>query len=111
IPPIEQESAAKIKLFQEEKLKEHLTYLSHHSPYYKEMFRSEKIDFREIASLEDLQKIPVTTKTDLQNHNEDFFCVPREKIIDFASTSGTLGRPVNFGLTENDLKRLAYNEA
>lgn len=38
-------------------------------------------------------------------------CVPQNKIIDYASTSGTLGDPVTFGLTDSDLDRLAYNEA
>ena len=44
-------------------------------------------------------------------HNDDFLCVPRHKIIDYSTTSGTLGDPVTFGLTDKDLDRLAYNEA
>lgn len=111
IPPIEKETAAAIKRFQEERLREHLKYLYIHSPFYKNLFLSCKIDIKDIVYLEDLQKIPVTAKKDLQDYNDDFFCVPREKIIDFASTSGTLGRPVSFGLTDKDLDRLAYNEA
>ena len=55
--------------------------------------------------------LPVTTKEDLQKYNDDFICVPGNKIIDFATTSGTLGEPVTFGLTDADLERLAYNEA
>ena len=55
--------------------------------------------------------MPVTTKEDLQKHNDDFLCVPANKIIDYATTSGTLGDPVTFGLTDGDLDRLAYNEA
>ena len=43
-------------------------------------------------------------------HNQDFFCVDKTEIRDYATTSGTLGDPVTFGLTENDLERLAYNE-
>ena len=38
-------------------------------------------------------------------------CVPRSRIIDYVTTSGTLGDPVTFALTEEDLDRLAYNEA
>ena len=38
-------------------------------------------------------------------------CVGIDKIIDFATTSGTLGDPVTFGMTDADLERLAYNEA
>ncbi|HTE33249.1 MAG TPA: AMP-binding protein, partial [Chryseolinea sp.] len=32
------------------------------------------------------------------------------KIVEYTSTSGTLGNPVTVALTENDLQRLAYNE-
>src|SRR5690606_7270506 len=53
---------------------------------------------------------PTTRKADIQAHNDDFFCVEREKIIDYCATSGTLGRPVPFGLTNDDLERLAYHE-
>ena len=54
--------------------------------------------------------IPFTEKKDLQLFNEDFLCVPKEKVIDYITTSGTLGEPVTFGCTEVDLQRLAYNE-
>ena len=34
-----------------------------------------------------------------------------DEIIDYVTTSGTTGNPIFFGLTDNDLNRLAYNEA
>lgn len=111
IPVIEKASKGEIKEFQEKKLKELLVYLSENSPYYKALFQKEGININDVNSIEDLQKIPVTSKTDLQQYNDDFFCVPMHKIIDYATTSGTLGSPVTFGLTDEDLERLAYNEA
>ena len=111
IPKIEQQDPKKIQEFQEEKLQELLQYLSTYSPYYQRIFKEYHIDIKEIKTLEDLQKLPTTTKDDLQCYNDDFLCVPKTAIIDYASTSGTLGRPVTFGLTDKDLDRLAYNEA
>lgn len=111
IPEIEKGSLEEIKIFQEQKLTELLTYISQKSPFYKALFENKKIDISTIKTLEDLQLLPVTTKEDLQNNNDDFLCVPITKVIDFASTSGTLGDPVTFGLTDADLDRLAYNEA
>jgi phenylacetate-CoA ligase len=111
IPEIEKGSLEEIKNFQEQKLVELLSYLSQNSPYYKALFEKKNIDVSAIKTLEDLQLLPVTTKEDLQNNNDDFLCVPITKIIDFATTSGTLGDPVTFGLTDADLDRLAYNEA
>jgi len=111
IPDIETQSVEAIKIFQEQKLAEALQYLDAKSKYYKTLFKSNNISISEIKTLEDLQQIPVTTKTDLQRHNTDFICVDKTEIVDYNTTSGTLGEPVFFPLTENDLERLAYNEA
>ncbi|RAK24992.1 phenylacetate-CoA ligase [Flavobacterium aquaticum] len=111
IPHIEKQTTAEIKAFQELKLQEVLQYVSANSVYYQNLFQEHNIDISKINTLEDLQQIPTTTKEDLQRNNDDFLCVPTHKIIDFATTSGTLGDPVTFGLTDNDLDRLAYNEA
>ena len=111
IPVIETQSKDAIRLFQEEKLRELLQYLKEKSPYYQRLFRENNIDITQIQHLEDLQRLPTTSKDDLQRYNDDFLCVPKEAIVDYASTSGTLGKPVTFGLTDRDLDRLAYNEA
>ena len=111
IPDIETQSVEAIKIFQEQKLAEALQYLDAKSKYYKTLFKSNNISISEIKTLEDLQQIPVTTKTDLQRHNTEFICVDKTEIVDYNTTSGTLGEPVFFPLTENDLERLAYNEA
>ncbi len=111
IPEIEKASITEIKSFQEAQLKKLLSYLSLHSAYYQKVFNKAKIDLKSVTTLEDLSKIPVTTKDDLQRFNNDFICVPKNKIIDYVTTSGTLGEPVTFALTDNDLERLAYNEA
>ena len=107
---IEFSNKEKIKYFQEEKLKTALQYLQDNSPFYKRMFLQNNIDIRQIKTLEDLQQIPFTEKKDLQLHNEDFLCVPRENIVDYVTTSGTLSDPVTFAMTDGDLERLAYNE-
>lgn len=103
-------TTAEIEAFQNEKLQEALKYLAEHSPFYQRMFRENNIDITEISTVEDLVKLPFTEKKDLQLYNNDFLCVPKEKIIDYITTSGTLGNPVTFGCTDKDLERLAYNE-
>ncbi len=99
-----------IKAMQEKKLQELLRYLNEHSPFYKKLFSKTNIQPGNINTLEDLRKIPTTTKEHLQEQNDDFICVERNKIIEYSSTSGTLGKPVNIALTDNDLNRLTYNE-
>ena len=104
-------SQGDIKTFQEKKLIETLAYISANSPYYKELFAKEQIHISKIRTLEDLQQLPVTTKEHLQLRNLDFLCVPSNKIIDYVTTSGTLGNPVTFALTQSDVDRLALSES
>ena len=110
INDIEYQSAEEIKVYQEGLLHEALAYLKAHSPYYQRMFESYGIHIDKIQHIEDLVKIPFTEKKDLQLFNDEFLCCPKAKIIDYITTSGTLGDPVTFGCTEKDLQRLAYNE-
>lgn len=111
IPEIEFQPQSVIKRFQEEKMHEQLDYLQSQSPFYRHLFQENGIDVGKIKLLEDLRHIPFTTKADLQAHNADFLCVSKDKVIDYITTSGTLGDPVTFACTEKDLERLAYNEA
>jgi phenylacetate-CoA ligase len=111
IPEIEKKSSAEIRQFQEGKLNELILYAYKHSPYYKTLFDSLNIRPEAITSIDDLQAIPVTTKEHLQERNDEFICVPRKEIVDYVTTSGTLGDPVIFAQTDKDLDRLGYNEA
>lgn len=104
------QSKEDIKKMQQDKLGELLQYLHTHSPFYKDLFSTHKIDITKIKTVEDLALLPVTNKEDLQQRNDDFLCVERSKVIEYTSTSGTLGSPVTVPLTESDLNRLAYNE-
>lgn len=111
VPDIEFQSKEVIKAFQEQKMQEQLAYLQAHSPFYQKLFSAYNIDINKIKTLEDLEYIPFTDKKDLQLNNWDFLCVPKEQIVDYITTSGTLGDPVTFACTDGDLERLAYNEA
>ncbi len=103
-------SKEEIIAMQEIKLQETIAYLNEHSPFYNEFFSKARFNPSGIKTMEDLSVIPVTIKEDLQQRNDDFLCVPLNKIIEYSSTSGTLGNPVTIMLTENDLNRLACNE-
>lgn len=110
IPHIETRSKEEIKAFQNAQLVKLLEYVNTHSRFYSTRFQEHGIDVSGIQSISDLVRLPVTTKEDLHQVNDDFICVPREKIIDLITTSGTMGDPVTFAMTDKDLDRLAYNE-
>jgi phenylacetate-CoA ligase len=110
IPDIETKDPQEIRTFQEQKLRELLVYVNEHSAFYRAHFKKNGIDSSAIMTLDDLRKIPVTTKDDLHHYNTDFMCVDADQVIDYVTTSGTLGDPLTFVLTDKDLERLAYNE-
>lgn len=104
------ETPENIKAEQWRLFKKQLKYISTNSPYYKKLFKDQAISIEGIKSLDDLGKLPITSKEELQQFNSDFIAVPEEDIVDFVTTSGTLGSPVNFALNDADLDRLAENE-
>ena len=95
---------------QNRKLKELLAYLAEHSPFYQRVFKRNQLNVDNVNCAEDLSKIPFTAKEDLQEHTADFICVPRNKLADYITTSGTTGKPVTLASTAADLERLALNE-
>lgn len=103
-------SSDKIVDFQNNELRKLLVYLQDKSPFYKDLFRKNDIDITAIRIVEDLQKIPTTSKNDFIGKEDDFICVNSDDLVDYVTTSGTSGEPVTFALTNNDLERLAYNE-
>ncbi|MCK5171315.1 MAG: AMP-binding protein [Bacteroidales bacterium] len=107
---IDLQSKEEIKVYQEEKLRELLQYVNKNSKFYSDLFKENNINIKDIKTIEDLQKIPFTTKDDLYEQNDDFICVDSRKIVDYITTSGTMGDPVTFAMTDADLERLAYNE-
>lgn len=109
-PQLQFKSREEIAVFQDISLQETLKYVLTHSPYYINLYKKRGIDVSCVKTSGDLSLLPTTDKQDLQLHNDSFLCVSRDKVIDYVTTSGTLGEPVTFMLTENDLDRLAYNE-
>ncbi|MBK7503917.1 MAG: AMP-binding protein [Bacteroidetes bacterium] len=109
IPDLESKTANEIIQFQEMELRKLLRYLSKHSIFYQNVFKANQIDIKNI-NLQNLSKIPPTTKEDLQANNFDFLCVEKKQIAEYFATSGTLGNPVTIALSNEDLDRLAHNE-
>ncbi len=109
-PQIAFEPLALQDAYQSEALRKLLEYLHARSPFYKKLFAEHNVNIHNIRSVKDLKFLPTTSKSDMQEHNWDFLCVPEHSIKEYTATSGTMGRPVEIALTEHDLQRLAHNE-
>ncbi|MDP3066535.1 MAG: phenylacetate--CoA ligase, partial [Methanobacteriaceae archaeon] len=73
-------------------------------PYYKKRLDEAGVKPEDIKSLEDIQKLPFTTKKDLrESYPFGMFAVPRREIVEVHTSSGTTGKPVVSGYTKGDL--------
>jgi len=76
------------------------------TPFYRELFRRNRLDPKKIKTLEDLRNIPPTTKEDLRsNFPYGFLAVPLEEVVRLHSSSGTTGTPTVIYHTAEDLER------
>jgi phenylacetate-CoA ligase len=89
-----------------------LQWSVHHAydnvPFYRSSFDAAGVHPDDVKSLEDLAKLPFTTKTDLrENYPFGMFAVPREQVSRVHASSGTTGRPTVVGYTSDDLETWA----
>jgi phenylacetate-CoA ligase len=77
-------------------------------PYYHKKFNEVGLIPEDIETLEDIIKIPFTTKDDLrESYPYGMFAVPKKEIIEIHSSSGTTGKPVVSGYTRLDMDNWA----
>ena len=73
-------------------------------PFYKKKFDEAGFHPEDLKTLDDISKIPFTTKADLREaYPFGLFAVPDDEIIEIHSTSGTTGTPVVSGYTQKDI--------
>lgn len=82
------------------------------SPFYKEVFEREGLTADDIQTLDDLKKIPFTTKDDLRNHYPyGMAAIPLQKCVRIHSSSGTTGNPTVVLHSAKDLDEWANQVA
>ncbi|GAA1621468.1 MULTISPECIES: phenylacetate--CoA ligase PaaK [Brevibacterium] len=73
-------------------------------PFYRKAFDELGITPADITSLDDIAKLPFTSKQDLrENYPFGLFAVPRDNVARIHASSGTTGLPTVVGYTQNDL--------
>ncbi len=86
------------------KLKSLLRRVAEGSPFYQKKFREGNVDIEEIESLEDLKKLPFTTKEELRDaYPLGLQAVPDSEVVRIHSSSGTTGKPVIIPYTRKDV--------
>ena len=106
-PELETMSRADIERLQLERLKKTIKQCMN-SEFYRKRFADNNLKPEDIQSLEDLRKIPFTTKHDLRdNYPFGLSCVPMEDVVRLHSSSGTTGTPTVILHTQHDLDEWA----
>ena len=97
--------------FQLERLKQTIE-LAGNSPFYHKIFKEKGITPDSFQSLEDLQKLPFTTKDDLRNNYPfGLAAIPLQKCVRIHSSSGTTGNPTVVLHSAKDLDQWANQVA
>jgi len=93
-----------LKAFQEKKLREVIQHACKHVAYYKNLFRQAGIKPDDINTIDDLSKIPVTTKKDLQKLSPEEIVSSQADIQQCVTkyTSGSTGNPLKIFLSPEE---------
>ena len=81
-----------------------MNYCYTHVPFYKKKMDAAGVSPDQIKTLDDIRRIPPTTKADLRdNYPFGLFAVPMKDIVRIHASSGTTGKPTVVGYTKHDL--------
>lgn len=101
---LETMSRKQIEEIQLERLKYTVNYCYTNVPFYKKKLDDAGVTPDQIKTLDDIRRIPPTTKADLRdNYPFGLFAVPMKDIVRIHASSGTTGKPTVVGYTKHDL--------
>src|SRR3954452_2294281 len=102
--PIELASRDEIAALMLARLKWTLRHAYDNVDHYRRAFEQTGVHPDDLRTLDDLRKVPFTTKDDLRtNYPFGMFAVPREQVVRVHASSGTTGKPTVVGYTKNDV--------
>ncbi len=105
---ISESSEDKIRETQLANLKDTLKHCYYSNEFYKKRIDEAGLNPDKIKSLDEIEKLPFTSKDDLRdNYPFGLFCEPIDKIVRVHSSSGTTGNPTVVGYTKEDLEMWA----
>ena len=104
LEPIETASIDELRAMQLERLQWSVTHAYDNVLPYRAKCEALGVAPTDIRALEDLSKLPFTTKDDLrQAYPFGMFAVPQSEVVRIHASSGTTGKPTVVGYTRNDI--------
>jgi phenylacetate-CoA ligase len=107
-PQIEKIPRCELEFLQLQKLKKEIV-CALRTPFYKERLSKAGLKNQDdVKSLDDLNRIPFTTKNDLRDgFPYGFLSIPKEEVVRLHSSSGTTGIPTVIYFSSDDIKQWA----
>ena len=103
-PDVECMDRSELKKIQDKRLKETVLHVYNNVPLYRKRMDEKGVKPEDIRGVEDLHLLPFTNKTDLRDEFPyGLLAVPTEEIVRIQGSSGTTGKPIVSGYTENDV--------
>ena len=103
-PEIETMGREEMRALQLQRLQQTVRYVYERVPLYRERLDALKVSPEDIRSLDDVRRLPFTTKEDFRaNYPYGLFAVPMKDIVRIHASSGTTGKPTVVGYTEQDI--------
>ena len=96
--------ADQMRELQGKRLQKLVTYVYHNVPFYRKKMQEMDLSPDDIRSIDDIVKLPFTTKQDLRdNYPYGLQAAPASEIVRVHASSGTTGNPTIVGYTRKDL--------
>ncbi|MBN2643598.1 MAG: phenylacetate--CoA ligase [Victivallales bacterium] len=103
-PEKEKISPAKLRAEQSEALRKLVEKLYTRVPFYREKMNLHNIKPEDINSIDDISKLPFTTKHEMRDvYPYGLLAADRRDIVEIHTSSGTTGKPVVGAYTHNDI--------
>ncbi|TAM68226.1 MAG: phenylacetate--CoA ligase [Microbacteriaceae bacterium] len=108
LDPEERMSRDELQALQLSRLQHTVRHAYENVPLYQRKFADAGVHPDDIRSLDDVAKLPFTTKADLrETYPFGMFAVPMNQVARIHASSGTTGRPTVVGYTQTDLNNWA----
>ncbi|MCR5311922.1 MAG: phenylacetate--CoA ligase [Lachnospiraceae bacterium] len=97
-------SRDELENLQGKRLVKQVNYVYHNVEFYRKRMQAQGLEPGDIRGLEDLNKLPYTTKDDLRDtYPFGLFAAPQSEIVRIHASSGTTGKATVVGYTRHDI--------
>ncbi len=115
-PELETMPRERLLEYQLDLFRKQMAYVYKKAPFYRKKFDDAGISPEHIKYIDDVRKVPFTTKEELRKSQEehppfgDFLCIPPDEGVRVFQTTGTTGIPVRSLLSKRDWLEIYYEQ-